>query len=318
MHVARLQIGDHRGGIGESVDRRIEVHVAPADQRARTRPDRPVDPHPGGRHLKCLELVGVSLDQCLRVGDAVRSEIGVVIVAPEDRIEGPVRRHQGAVRQRVVPLENVGRRRAVDHVVGQLGRIEIETRMPADADRVAAEGQRVGVDAILARRPIERCATRRIAAARRRIGEAQRIAVVRAAVVEGAVAPPVRKLPDTVVALAPVDELLLDVRRRAVAVAQLHLDDFGGHEGEAHMRRVGRSGKHERRIQCRRRLAGDRRAVGDRYGPNGERRLRFSNQDGAGRLLDDRVRIRRCRDFEAQRRRFQHGVRCQRSSNERQ
>jgi hypothetical protein len=53
----------------------------------------------------------------------------VMIVAPEDRIERPVRRHQRAARQRGVLGEDLRGRRAVDYVVGDLRRVEVEARL---------------------------------------------------------------------------------------------------------------------------------------------------------------------------------------------
>jgi hypothetical protein len=37
--------------------------------------------------LKCLKLVGVFFHERLSVGNPVRREVGVMVIAPEDRVE---------------------------------------------------------------------------------------------------------------------------------------------------------------------------------------------------------------------------------------
>ena len=199
-------------------------------------------------------------------------------------------------------VEDIGQRRAVDDVVGQVRRIEIEARLPADRDGVTTESQRIDVDAVFARRPIERRASGRIAATRRWAGEPKCVPVVRASIVEGPAGAPIGKFPDAVVALALIDELFLDVCRRSIVIVQPGLDHFRVDERERDVRRVGRAGQGERCVQSSVGLPSDRsstdRARGATYRELG---LRLPGQHGAGRLLDHRIRIRPAIHLQSQR-----------------
>src|SRR5207248_2685091 len=121
-------------------------------------------------------------------------------------------------------------------VVRELRRIEVEARLTVYRDRVTSQIQCIDVNAVVARRPVERRAGARIAAAHRGTRQAEKRAIGRAPIVERATRAVVGVFPKTVVMFALIDELLEDVGRRPVVVAELHLNDLRAREGPPYVR----------------------------------------------------------------------------------
>ena len=150
VHVAAGQVGNHLVRVRKPRGPGVEVEVAPAAEAAAAGAPGPVEPDGRRGNLQTLQVVRILLHEVLRVGDAVGGEVGVMVVAPPDHVEGPERRHQRAARQLVVAREHLRIRGPVDHVVGQRGRVEAEARALLHRDGGAAERERVGVHAVLA------------------------------------------------------------------------------------------------------------------------------------------------------------------------
>ena len=162
----------------------------------------------------------------------------MLIVSPPDAAKRPCRRHEGRACDFVIQPQNLAVRRSVEDVIFKFGISEGKTSLARLSDCVVSLRDRLNIQAILLRCHIERRACTRMV----------NVALI-SQTKKFSICPPVinvspeRILPDAVIVLTLVAELLGNLVRRSVLISDDRLQHLGLYKSEAHLGSVEGSGR---------------------------------------------------------------------------